>query len=209
MNELIIDIVGRGGYLGIAILMALENIFPPIPSEVVMGIGGILVARGEMAFWPLLIVGTLGTTAGNYAWYWAGNRLGYRRLEPFVNRWGRWLTLDWEHIEQAARFFQRHGQWVVFFLRFSPFLRTIVSLPAGLAHMPVGRFLVFTFLGAGVWNALLILGGSLLEPLLEEYDVWATGIIIAFIIGGIGYYIYRVVTWTPRHLRQPPDEPHD
>ena len=96
MDTLILDIIARGGYLGIFFLMALENIIPPVPSEMIMGIGGLLVQRGDMAFWPLLLIATAGTTAGNYFWYWLGHRYGYERLEPFVARWGRWLTLDWQ-----------------------------------------------------------------------------------------------------------------
>ena len=198
MHELIIDTIARGGYWGIALLMAIENIFPPIPSEVIMGIGGVLVARGEMEFWPLLIAGTVGSTAGNYMWFWIGDKWSYRRLRPFIDRWGRWLTLDWEHIEQATGFFQRHGQWVVFFLRFSPFLRTIISLPAGLAHMSVWRFLVFTFLGAGIWNVILILAGKWLAEWLDDrQDLigWVIGGIVALAVAG---YLWRLLTWTPR-----------
>jgi membrane protein DedA with SNARE-associated domain len=198
MHELIIETIAQGGYLGIALLMAIENIFPPIPSEVIMGIGGVLIARGSMEFWPLLAAGTIGSTAGNYAWFWLGDKWGYRRLAPFVGRWGRWLTLDWEHIEQASRFFQRHGQWVVFFLRFSPFLRTIISLPAGLAHMNVWRFLIFTFLGAGIWNVILILGGQWLATYLEESQHVIGWIILGLIGLTVVGYVWRLLTWKPR-----------
>ena len=102
MQDLIIEAIARSGYLGIFLLMVVENVFPPIPSEVIMGIGGVLVARGQMDFWPLMIVGTLGTTAGNYVWFWIGDKWGYKRLEPFIARHGRWLTLDWEHIEKGS-----------------------------------------------------------------------------------------------------------
>ncbi|GGD94049.1 alkaline phosphatase [Tsuneonella deserti] len=198
MHSLIIEAIARGGYFGIFVLMALENIFPPIPSEVIMGIGGVLVARGEMAFWPLMIWGTLGTVTGNYAWYWVGDRWGYERTRPFIDRWGRWLTIDFEHMEAASRFFQSHGQWVVFFLRFSPFMRTLISLPAGLAHMKLWRFLLFTTAGSAIWNALLIYGGTVLARYLAEYETimgWAIAGLIALAIAG---YIYRVVTWKPR-----------
>ena len=198
MQYFIIEAIARGGYWGIALVMALENIFPPVPSEVIMGIGGVLVARGAMEFWPLLIAGTLGSTAGNYAWFWIGDRWGYRRLRPFIARWGRWLTLDWEHIEQATRFFQSHGQWVVFFLRFSPFLRTIISLPAGLSHMSVWRFLLFTTAGAAIWNALLIEGGRRLAPLMERYEAAASWAVGGFFVLILGFYLYRVLTWKPR-----------
>ncbi len=204
MHGFIIEAIARGGYLGIFLLMALENVFPPVPSEVIMGVGGVLVARGTMQFWPLLIIGTLGTVAGNYAWYWVGDRWGYERTRPFIDRWGRWLTIDWEHMERASRFLQRHGQWVVFFLRVSPFMRTMISLPAGLAHMPLGRFLLFTFAGSLIWNAALILAGSALAQFFERNDVVVGWVILGLIGLAIAGYVWRVLTWTPRHLRESP-----
>ena len=201
MDHFIVDLIARGGYFGIFLLMALENIVPPVPSEVIMGIGGLLVKRGDMDFWPLLLIGTLGTTAGNYAWYWVGDRWGYERLNPFIERWGRWLTVDWEHIEQAQSFFMRHGHWVVFFLRFSPFLRTMISLPAGLAHMKLGKFLAFTFAGSLIWNALLIKGGEWLGHYLEDSQHILVWIILGLIGIGVIGYIWRVLTWVPRDKR--------
>ncbi|WP_423142572.1 DedA family protein [Parablastomonas sp. CN1-191] len=199
MDSWIIRLIEQGGYWGIAFLMALENIFPPIPSEVIMGVGGIAVARGTMQFWPLMLAGTVGSTLGNYAWYLVGDRMGYQRLRPFVARWGRWLTLDWRDVMKATHFFQRHGQWIVFAMRFSPFLRTLISLPAGLSRMGHVRFLVFTFLGAGVWNALLILGGHWLADYLA-----AVSHLIGPVLGGllaivIAVYGWRVWTWPRRH----------
>jgi membrane protein DedA with SNARE-associated domain len=156
------------------------------------------VARGTMQFWPLLLVGTIGSTLGNYVWFLAGDRLGYERLRPFVDRWGRWLTLEWEDIERASRFFRSHGQWIVFALRFSPFLRTMISLPAGLAHMKQGKFLLFTFAGAAVWNAALIHGGRWLSRYLAEADGWLNGIVIGTVVLALGAYAWRVITWKPR-----------
>ena len=198
MNEWIIRLIEQGGYLGIFALMVIENVFPPIPSEVIMGLGGVAVARGTMSFWPLLVVGTLGSTLGNYVWFLAGDKWGYRRLQPFVDRWGRWLTLEWHDIERATAFFQRHGQWIVFALRFSPFLRTIISLPAGLTHMSHWQFLAFTFAGAAVWNAALIKGGQFLARFMES----STLVVDLIVFGGLGLalagYLYRVLTWKPR-----------
>jgi membrane protein DedA with SNARE-associated domain len=201
MHGFIIEAIARGGYWGIAFLMAIENIFPPIPSEVIMGIGGVLVARGVMEFWPLLIAGTVGSTLGNYVWFWIGDRWGYRRLEPFVARHGRWLTLEWEDIEKATRFFQRHGQWVVLCLRFSPFLRTMISLPAGLSHMKTWRFLLFTFIGAGIWNVLLILGGTWLGRYLETSQDVLGWIVVGTLALALAAYVWRVLTWKPRAER--------
>ena len=201
MHDFIIEAIATGGYWGILLLMAAENVVPPIPSEVIMGIGGVLVARGDMQFWPLLLVGTIGSTAGNYAWYWVGDKWGYRRLGAFVERHGRWMTIDFEHIDKAAAFFRKHGQWVVFFLRFSPFLRTIVSLPAGLSHMSLWRFLLFTFAGSAIWNAVLIEAGRRLAPLIEKYESWASWTIVGLVVLMIAWYIYRVITWKPREER--------
>jgi membrane protein DedA with SNARE-associated domain len=201
MDDWIIDLITRGGYWGIGLLMALENVFPPIPSELIMGIGGIAVARGTMEFTPLLISGTVGSTLGNYVWFLLGDRWGYKRLQPFVARWGRWLTLDWQDVEKATQFFRSHGQWIVFALRFSPFLRTMISLPAGLSHMKHWKFLLFTFAGAAVWNALLILGGSWLDAWLAESKGLIGWIVAGSLALIIGAYAWRVATWKPRHER--------
>jgi len=198
MNDWIIRLIEAGGYWGILFLMALENIFPPIPSELIMGLGGVAVARGSMSFWPLLLVGTVGSTFGNYCWFLLGDRFGYARLKPFVARYGRWLTLEWRDVEKATAFFRRHGQWVVFAMRFSPLLRTMISLPAGLAHMKHWRFLLFTFAGAAVWNTLLIHGGRLVAHYLAEFDGLIGWSIAAMTAGFVIWYLWRVATWSPR-----------
>jgi membrane protein DedA with SNARE-associated domain len=206
MDQFIINAIEQGGYIGIFLLMALENIVPPVPSEVIMGIGGLLVGQGKMEFWPLLLVGTLGTTAGNWFWFWMGDSFGYKRLQPFVDRWGRWLTVDWQHIVNAQLFFTRHGHWVIFFLRFSPFLRTIISLPAGLMHMPKWKFFAFTFAGSLIWNALLIMGGQWLGRWLEESQHLLGYIIVGMTAVAILTYVWRVATYVPRSGLQDRDE---
>lgn len=201
MHEFIIAAITRGGYLGIALLMALENIFPPIPSEVIMGVGGIAVARGTMAFWPLMIAGTVGSVAGNLVWFWIGWSWGRQRLEPFVRRNGRWLTLEWEDVERARAFFRRHGQWVVFAMRFSPVMRTMISLPAGLAHMGRARFVVFTTGGVFVWNLLLVEGGRLLSLWLAKSQGVLGLVIVGSVLAAAAFYAWRVATWKPRSER--------
>ena len=133
MAAWILTLIEQGGYWGIAFLMFLENVFPPIPSELIMGMGGIAMARGTMAFWPLLIAGTIGSTLGNYVWFIIGDRCGYHRLRPMVMRWGRWLTLDWQDVEAASRFFRRHGQWIVFARQVSPWITCVCG------HFPLRR----------------------------------------------------------------------
>ena len=193
MTEFIIDVIEFGGLLGIFFLMALENIFPPLPSEVIMGLGGVAVARGTMDYWPLLLVGSAGTTLGNYWWYWICDRWGRTRLEPFVERHGRWLTMDWHAVERAQAFFRKYGSIVVFTMRFTPVLRTLISIPAGLAHMGAGRFLIYTFAGAFIWNlAMVELGRRLARS--QELLGW---LVLAIFVAAFGAYLWRVVTWKP------------
>ncbi|MCW4462870.1 DedA family protein [Sphingomonas sp. BT-65] len=198
MTEFILNLIAWGGYLGIFILMTLENVFPPIPSEVIMGLGGMAVARGDMNMTPLLIWGTLGTTFGNMFWYAVGRWIGYQRLKPFVDRYGRWLTLRWEDVEWLNRFFHSHGGWVVFVFRFMPTFRTMISLPAGMAKMGLPRFLLATFAGSAIWNAVLACAGLLLGSRFEQLQDYVGPVAIAFTVIALAYYLWRVVTWKER-----------
>jgi len=198
MSEWVYEIVRQGGYLGIMFLMALENIIPPVPSELIMGLGGIAVARGDMEFWPLLLCGTIGAALGNYVLFVVADRLGYERLRPFIERWGRWLTLEWRGVEIAGSFLRRHGHWVVFILRFMPMFRTVISIPAGLAHMGHVRFLLFTAAGAAIWNVVLILGGRWLGQTLAEAEQWLGWATLVVAVITIVFYVWRIVTWKPR-----------
>lgn len=195
MTEFILNLIAWGGYLGIFILMTLENVFPPIPSEVIMGFGGMAVARGDMAMTPLLIWGTAGTTFGNLFWYAVGRWIGYQRLRPFVDRYGRWLTLRWEDVEGLNRFFRKHGGWVVFVFRFLPTFRTMISLPAGMAKMGLPRFLIATFAGSAIWNAVLAYAGLLLGSQFEQLQDYVGPVAIAFTAAIVVAYLWRVITW--------------
>lgn len=198
MTEFILNLIAWGGYIGIFILMTLENVFPPIPSEVIMGLGGMAVARGDMDMTPLLIVATLGTTFGNMFWYGVGRWIGIARLKPFVERHGRWLTLTWEDVEKLNSFFHRHGGWVVFFFRFLPTFRTMISLPAGMAKMGLPRFLLATFVGSAIWNAVLAYAGLLLGSRFEELQVYVGPVAIITTAAVVVVWVYRVVTWKRR-----------
>ena len=198
MTEFIVHLIAQGGYAGIFVLMVLENVFPPIPSEVIMGLGGIAVARGEMSLFPLILWGTIGTTIGNYFWYWIGDRLGYRRFRPLVEKYGRWLTLDWHEVEQLHRYFRSHGHWVSFAFRFLPTGRTIISLPAGIMHMPHWKFFIWTFAGSAIWNTMLAGAGLYLGSIFEQLQDYIGPVAVVAMVGMIGWYLYRVVTWRPR-----------
>lgn len=197
MTDFLLELLDKGGYLGIFFLMMLENVFPPIPSEVIMGGAGLLVAKGQMTFGTVWIVATAGTVVGNLFWFWIGVRWSEEQLKRIIDRWGRWLTFEWDEFLSARNTFRKYGDWIVFLLRFSPLLRTIVSLPAGLAKMKLWRFVLFTALGSAIWNGVLIFGGKALEPLVERFEKLAGYGVVAFVLLGVAMYVYRVVTWEP------------
>jgi membrane protein DedA with SNARE-associated domain len=201
MTDFVLEIVRRGGYLGIAFLMAIENIFPPIPSELIMGLGGIAVARGHMSLVPLIAWGTAGTVLGNWFWFLVGRKLGVARLKPLVDRHGRWLTVEWRDVEKLHRFFLKHGHWLVFVLRFMPTFRTMISLPAGMVGMPQWKFLLWTAAGSAIWNTILASAGLLLGTRFREVEEYIGPGAVASVVAMILFYIYRVITWRPRAER--------
>lgn len=201
MDQLIVDIVERLGLLGIFVLMVLENVFPPMPSEAIMGAAGLAIHEGRMETWSVLTAGTLGTLVGNWFWFWIGDKWGYQRLGPFIGRWGRWLTLEWEDVERASRFFRRHGHWIVLFTRMLPVMRTMISLPAGLAHMGAIRFSIFTAIGALGWNAVLVYGTQWLVRTFPGAGSIISIVLIGIVVVSVLAYLWRVVTWKPRSKR--------
>jgi membrane protein DedA with SNARE-associated domain len=201
MTEFILNLIAWGGYFGIFLLMALENIVPPVPSEVIMGLGGMAVARGDMALVPLVLWGTAGTTAGNYFWYFIGRNIGYERFRPFIARHGRWLTMEWRNVENLHRFFVKHGGWVVFVFRFMPTFRTIISLPAGMTKMPLWKFLLWTFAGSLIWNTVLAGAGFYLGSRFQVLEQYVGPVAIAITVAIVIGYAYRVATWKPRAER--------
>ncbi|WP_379921386.1 DedA family protein [Erythrobacter sp. R86502] len=206
MTELLLRLLDMGGYFGIFVLMILENVFPPVPSEVIVGAAGVLVEQGKMNGYVVLFVATLGTLVGNLFWYWVGVRWSEEQLKRIIDRWGRVLTFEWDEFTKARDIFRKYGDWIVFTLRFSPLLRTIVSLPAGLARMGIWHFSLFTFLGSLIWNGLLIIGGRALAGVIEEYETLAGYGIVAFVLAGVAVYIYRFVTWKPVKAHEPDDQ---
>jgi membrane protein DedA with SNARE-associated domain len=201
MTDWVVHLIDGGGYWGIAFLMFLENLFPPIPSELIMGIGGIRVGQGRMEMLPLMIAGTLGTTVGNYVWYLVGWALGIERLKPLVDRFGRWATLEWRTVEWINRMFEKYGQAIVFTFRFMPTFRTMVSLPAGLFRMGHVRFILWTAAGATIWNLILAWAGYLLGKRITEIDAYLGPITTVCVVLIVLFYIYRLITWKPRGQR--------
>lgn len=192
MFDWITALLDSSGYLGIAALMFLENVFPPIPSEVVMPLAGFLVEQGRLDATGVIVAGSLGSLAGAYAWYWAAIRIGNRRLRRFIACYGHWLTLSESDLDKSMSWFAGHQNRAVFFGRMVPAIRTLVSIPAGFARMNRGVFLLFSLAGTLIWVALLSGAGYLLGQQYELVAEWLNPLSNLVIGALIAVYIYRV-----------------
>jgi membrane protein DedA with SNARE-associated domain len=143
MFDWILNIIETGGYAGIFALMVLENIFPPIPSELVIPLSGYAAAEGDMNIAIVILVASLGAVVGALPWYYLGKAFGIERLKRMSVRYGRWLTLTPADIDAAQAWFDRHGHKTVLLGRLVPTVRTLISLPAGMARMPLLPFLLY------------------------------------------------------------------
>ena len=163
MFDWITGIIGRLGYAGVVGLTFLENVFPPIPSELVIPLAGYVAAQGDMRLMLVIATASAGSLAGAAVWYWIGRRVGERRLRAWVDRHGKWLTLSGKDVDRAQLWFSRHGNAAVFFGRLVPGVRTLVSLPAGFTRMPAVPFVAYSALGTMIWTAALACAGVALQ----------------------------------------------
>lgn len=197
MATWIIETITQFGYVGIFLLMLAESIFPPIPSELIIPFAGFAAANGQLSFVGVLIAATLGAVVGMVPWYLAGRIFGLGRVRHLADRYGRWFTLNATEVDTATHAFRRWGRWIVLAGRLVPLIRTLISVPAGLAKMPAALFFGASFIGALIWNSILAGAGYLLA---EHYDVvegWldpGTNIVLGLIVV---IYIYRLITWRP------------
>lgn len=182
MFDWITATVATLGYWGVAGLTFLENLCPPIPSEIVIPAAGFVAATGGLGVAGVIAAGTLGSVAGATVWYEVGRRVGERRLREWVGRSGKWLALSPRDVDRSQEWFQRHGGAAVFVGRLVPGLRTFVSLPAGFAGMPLGRFLLYSAAGTAIWTAGLAYAGVALQAnfaLVSDYVGVATNVAMA------------------------------
>jgi membrane protein DedA with SNARE-associated domain len=189
------DLIARGGYPEIVLLTFLETIFPPLPSELFMPMAGYVASRGTLSLWGVIVAGTLGSLAGAWFWYAVGRAIGLDRARELAARHGRWLTLRPRDIDRGHAWFDRHGGAVVLFGRMMPAVRSVISIPAGIAHMPVARFLALSALGTAIWTSLLMTAGYRLGADYGRVAVWAEPISNLLIAGLIGIYLVRLVTF--------------
>lgn len=158
LNQIIIDLIESTGYLGIFLAMLVEGIFTPIPSELIMPFAGYVAYTGELNFFLVILVGSLGAVIGSSVAYMLALWLG----RPLVDRFGVFFGLDEEKMASAERWFKRWGVWGIFIGHSLPGIRSVISFPAGLSKMDRKKFVMFTFSGALVWNTVLVTAGYLL-----------------------------------------------
>jgi membrane protein DedA with SNARE-associated domain len=172
MTEWITNTMQSLGYWGIALLMFLENLFPPIPSELIMPLAGFTVSKGNMQFIPAVIAGIVGTVLGAFPWYYIGKVVSEERLEQLADKYGKWITVSSKDIRKANEWFNKHGAKAVFFGRLVPGVRTLISLPAGINNMSLVTFVLYSTLGTTIWVSFLTAAGYFLGDNYELVDEW-------------------------------------
>lgn len=194
LTDWVIDVIDAMSYLGVALLVALENLFPPIPSEIVLPFAGVVARRGGATLPGMIAAATVGSLVGALVLYGIAAAIGPERLRAFVARHGRWFRLTLEDIERAERWFDRRAIVAVLVGRCVPLIRSLVSIPAGFRRMPFGRFTLFTLIGSAVWNSGLVGAGYLLRDQWEDVEPvmgvvqW---IVIALIVGALGWFVWK------------------
>ncbi len=197
MQEWITNIMVSMSYLGIGLLMFLENLFPPIPSELIMPLAGFTIAQGKMQFAPAIAAGVIGTVIGALPWYYAGKLLGHDRLQALADKYGKWIAVSGGDIQKANNWFNKHGKKAVFFGRLVPGIRTLISIPAGLNEMDVVPFLVYSTVGTTLWVSFLTVGGYLLTKagknyeLIDEYLGPVSKIVLAIILAAFLIWVFK------------------
>lgn len=172
MMDLVTSWVAAGGLAGVFALMFLENLFPPIPSEVIMPLAGFAAARGEMSLPGALVAGVLGTVVGNAVWFEAARAFGTARTRRLVGRFGGWIGIRESDLDEAEAALRKYGPWAVFLGRMMPGIRTLISVPAGLIEMPRSVFYALTTLGTVLWVGVLTMAGYWLEDRYTAIEGW-------------------------------------
>lgn len=198
MDDWITETIESMGYPGLVWLMFLENIVPPIPSELVMPLAGYLVAQERFNVVGVILAGTLGSMLGAVLLYGVGRWLGEERLCRFAAKHGRWLTLSPQDIGKVSDWFDRRGGWAVFVGRLVPGIRSLISIPAGVHAMPLPRFLIASTAGTLIWTTALVLIGRALGENHGEVGRYL-GAVTKGVMGlMLAIYVWRVVRFDPQ-----------
>lgn len=195
MTDWIQNLMDSMGYFGILLLMVLENVFPPIPSELILPSAGFAAARGDMTLPMVILMGTLGSVIGTLPLYYIGRAFGEDKLVAWADKHGKWLTLSGKDIKKADDWFDRYGTKIVLFGRMVPGIRSLLSLPAGMSEMSLPKFLLYSAIGSGLWSALLSYAGYALGENYDrvaQYVDPASKIILGLVVvGAIFWFIKR------------------
>lgn len=195
MENFIIEIMNDFGYIGIGLLILIENIFPPIPSELILTFGGFMTIDTNMTIVGVIIASTIGSVLGSIILYYIGKILNKERLIKIVtSKYGKLLRVKPEDIESADKWFDKKGNKTVFFCRFIPVVRSLISIPAGMSEMPLVKFIVYTTFGSAIWNTVLVLVGAfagdkkdLILTIIDD----ASYVIVALIVIVFLIFVYR------------------
>lgn len=190
LTTFVTDLVETLGYVGVAFLVALENVFPPIPSEVVLPLAGFVAGRGDASLVGMIVAATIGSVVGAWALYGIAAAIGERRLRAFIARYGKWFGLKEADLVRAEEWFDRRSTMAVLAGRCVPLIRSIVSIPAGFRRMPLLRFTLLTAVGSLVWNTALMVAGAILGDRWERVGD-AVGLLQAVVV----IVVIALVAW--------------
>jgi membrane protein DedA with SNARE-associated domain len=194
MQSWITDFMEQFGYLGIFLIIALENVFPPIPSEVILPFGGFMTTYSGLTIPGVVVAATAGSVLGAVILYGIGRLLDVKRLERIVDRFGHILRVNKEDIHKADTWFDKYGYWTVLFCRMIPLVRSLISIPAGMSNMNFLLFLLFTTIGTLIWNVILVSVGAALgeswEDITHFMDIYSN---IAYTVIGAGIIIFVII----------------
>ncbi len=196
VEEWLLQLMEQFGYLGIFALIALENVFPPIPSEVILTFGGFMTQQTELSKTGVVLAATGGSLCGALILFAVGKWLDVKRMEALIDRYGHVLRLTKEDIQKADRWFDRYGPWTVLFCRLIPLIRSLISIPAGMSGMNIWLFICLTALGTAVWNTILVhLGASVGEnwhDIVEAMSVFSDVVYVGIAMIGIAILIWYI-----------------
>jgi membrane protein DedA with SNARE-associated domain len=199
MSEYITNFLEAHGYSGIFFLMFLENIFPPIPSEFIMPLAGFMISEGKLTSGGVVLAGIAGAYLGTMPFYFLGRLVDEKRLVNLADRYGRWLTISSADIENARKWFDRHGNLTVLICRLIPGVRSVISIPAGINRMNFVAFTFYTLIGTAIWIGLLTYLGYLLKSNFERVDVYLSP--VSYFVFGILILLYlvRIIRYKPQN----------
>jgi membrane protein DedA with SNARE-associated domain len=191
-------LISQMGYPGLVIVMFLENVFPPIPSEVVLPLAGNMThdAQYNFTIFGVIFWGMIGSLAGAFFFYYLGKLFGEKRVYWIVEKVGKFLFVRTDDLDNAFKFFEKYGEWTIFFGRMVPLVRSLISIPAGLAEMNMVKFVGYTILGTSLWNIILVMAGRILGPawpiVIEWVDVYENVALVLMVLAVVAFFGIRI-----------------